>query len=409
MDQTDKMIFIALPCLDELETLPAFLECMRRQTFKNYKLIVCVNQPDEWWGKVDKMEICFRNKKTIDHLTGINDIPIEIIDRSTKGNGWKGKKNGVGWARKTLMDHIALDAEDEDIIISLDADTSFGTNYFQSIIENFYKNPNPVALSTPYYHQLTGNEEKDRAILHYEIYMRYYALNLWRIGNPYNFTAIGSAIALPVKIYKKIGGLTPHKSGEDFYFLQKLRKFGEILTWNEEKVYPAARYSDRVGFGTGPAMIKGSAGNWMSYPIYPYSLFDEVHNTYDTFSLLFDQDADTPMDEFNDQKFSEPNIWKPLRANFKTKEKFVRACTHKIDAFRILQFLKWRNNREKSTDEENLISWFSKFYKELADDFTFDLKELSFLKSSIEELDQIRNVLVIIEENYQRTGIESKI
>ncbi len=95
-------------------------------------------------------------------------------------------------------------------------------------------------------------------------------------GARISFTAIGSAMALPVKSYRAIGGMTPHKSGEDFYFLQKLRKFGKVLTWNKEKVYPEARYSDRVFFGTGPAMIKGRDGDWSSYPIYPFELFDEI-------------------------------------------------------------------------------------------------------------------------------------
>ncbi len=96
---------------------------------------------------------------------------------------------------------------------------------FNRLLNTFKHHPDAVALSVPYYHNLTGDEEKDRAILRYEIYMRYYAINLWRIGSPYNFTAVGSAMALPVWAYRAIGGITPHKSGEDFYFIQKLRKY----------------------------------------------------------------------------------------------------------------------------------------------------------------------------------------
>ncbi|MCD4698846.1 MAG: glycosyltransferase [Bacteroidales bacterium] len=405
MLQTDKKIFIAVPCMDELETLPVFIECVRNQSYKNYKLIVCVNQPDFWWNEDNKKRICYKNLQSIKYLQGITGIDIKIIDKSSKGFGWKDKKLGVGWARKTIMDHISKEAGTEDIIISLDADTVFSPGYFQSVVENLYEHNKAVALSVPYYHKLTGDKIKDRAILHYEIYMRYYAINLGRIENPYSFTAIGSAIALPVKAYKAIGGITPHKSGEDFYFLQKLRKYGEVLTWNKEKVYPAARYSDRVGFGTGPAMIKGRVGDWSSYPLYPFELFDEVKKTYDLFPSLFEKDVPTPMDEFNALKFNDQNIWQPLRENFKTRDKFVKACYHKIDAFRILQYLKWRNNGKKSNDEENLIFWLKYFYKDQVLNFSFDISKISFTESPVEDLDQIRNTLANIEKKFQKVNV----
>ena len=318
-------IYIALPAMNELENMEQFIHCCKNQTYQNFKLVICVNQPDDWWEKENMLSICNNNTLSIEFLKKIKDFPIEIIDRSSKGKGWTGKDFGVGWARKTVMDHINNEAADNDIIISLDADTRFNPDYFSSILENFQKHPEAAALSVPYYHELTGDEEKDRAILRYEIYMRYYAINLWRIFCPYSFTAIGSAMALPVKSYRAIGGMTPHKSGEDFYFLQKLRKYGPVLTWNKEKVYPEARYSDRVFFGTGPAMIKSRDGDWSSYPIYPFELFDEIKETYDLLPDLFLKDVFTPMDDFIEEKFANQNIWQPLRENFKTRDKVCKS------------------------------------------------------------------------------------
>jgi len=401
MDSSSK-VYIALPALNELDYLPLFIDCLKNQSFKRFKLFVCINQPEDWWGKVDKLEICLVNQKSIEYLHSIKDLEIEIIDRSSQGNGWKGKNYGVGWARKTIMDHIAGLARDVDIIISLDADTTFDPEYFNSVVENFKKHPKSVAISIPYYHPLTGEQERDRAILRYEIYMRYFAINLWHIGSPYSFTAIGSAVALPVKSYKAIGGITPHKSGEDFYFLQKLRKYGKIITWNDEKVYPAARYSERVGFGTGPAMIKGKDGDWSSYPIYPVDYFDEVKATYDMFPELFLRNVKTPMNDFILEKFGSQDIWQPLRENVKTKDKFVQACHHKIDGFRIFQYLKWRNDNNQLSDEENLIKFMERFYPENISSLSFDLKNFDFAKTSIQELDKLRNLLVRIEKEFQK-------
>jgi glycosyltransferase involved in cell wall biosynthesis len=395
-------IYIALPAMNELENMEHFIQCCKNQTYQNFQLVICVNQPDDWWEKENKLSICRNNTLSIEFLKKIKDFPIEIIDRSSKGKGWTGKDIGVGWARKTVMDHLNNEAADHDIIISLDADTRFNPGYFDSILENFQKHPEAVALSVPYYHELTGDEQKDRAILRYEIYMRYYAINLWRIGSPYSFTAIGSAMALPVKSYRAIGGMTPHKSGEDFYFLQKLRKYGPVLTWNKEKVYPEARYSDRVFFGTGPAMIKGRDGDWSSYPIYPFELFDEIKETYDLLPNLFLKDVSTPIDDFIEEKFANQNIWQPLRENFKTREQFVKACHHKIDGLRILQFLKWRNSNGIRSDEEDLARWFEKFHPQNLKQLNFDFSKFAFLANSIDELNSVRNVLAAIEEEYQK-------
>ena len=265
-DYRHSKIYIALPAMDELLYLPQFIECVKAQTFNNYELVVCVNQPKSWWFEADHLPVCENNQKSIDWLREQKDIVLTLIDKSSEKNGWNAKKLGVGWARKVTMDFICEKADDHDIIISLDADTTFSPDYFQSIIDNLNANSHKVAISIPYYHLLTEDKDTNKNMLRYEIYMRHYALNLWRIKNPYNFSALGSAIAVPVWVYKRVGGISPHKSGEDFYFLLKLRKFGLLQLWNKEKIYPAARYSDRVFFGTGPAMIKGASGDWSSLP-----------------------------------------------------------------------------------------------------------------------------------------------
>lgn len=401
VENNQTKIFVALPVLDEFENLPEFLTCFKGQTWPNKKLVVCVNQPDDWWGRADKKRVCENNQRSLEYLKSKVQFDIEVIDRSSRGQGWSAKKYGVGWARKVAMDRISEVANENDILISLDADTTFNPTYFESVFQTLINNPKAVALSVPYYHKLTSEDDKDRAILHYEIYMRYYAINLWRIGNPYAFTAVGSAIALPVKAYRAIGGITPHKSGEDFYFVQKLRKYGDVLTHNPEKVYPEARYSDRVGFGTGPAMIKGSKGNWESYPVYPYRFFDEIRETTDLFPTLFETDVPTKLDQFIKEKFKAENIWQALRTNFKTKQQFIRACHHKLDALRILQYLKWRNQHAESGDEENLVDFLKKFYPEKWRSLNIQSGQLSFENADIDTLDQIRNLLVELEEDYQ--------
>jgi hypothetical protein len=232
--------------------------------------------------------------------------------------------------------------------------------------------------------------------------MRNYAINLWRIKNPYHFTALGSAMALPVSSYKAIGGMTPKRSGEDFYFLQKLLKYGTLMTWNEEKVYPAARFSDRVFFGTGPAMIKGERGDWESYPVYHYSLFDAVQQTYESFERIFEKDIHTPLGDYLEMETGQKDIWSPLRKNSRTVGQFKKACQEKVDGLRILQFLKHGQEARGLGDVESLRALVKKFYPEYFDGFEFMHDDYTFEELSVEQLDIIRNTLAEIEEAYQR-------
>jgi len=394
-------IYIALPALNELENLPYFIHDLQQQSFKNYILYVCINQPDEWWNIPEKRNICENNQQSIQYLKGLKNINIEIIDFSSKGNAWKGKQFGVGWARKIVMDAINKVANTNDIVVSIDADTHFNANYLKSIVHSLQFHQEAMAISLPYYHPLTDNEAANRAILRYEIYMRYYAINLWRIASPFSFTALGSAIAFPVWAYRKIGGISPMKSGEDFYFLQKFCKTAKILNWNPEKVYPAARFSDRVFFGTGPAMIKGNNGDWSSYPIYHYSLFDKIKKTYKLFPDLYYIDINLPIADFLNEQFRNDKWWLLLRKNFRTQAHFVNACYEKLDGLRTLQYLKASQAFIQKRDEICLFEFFEEFYPNAIIQLQLN-KAFEFNKLSADQLNNIRNYLMEIEENYQK-------
>ncbi len=396
-------VHVAIPAMNELESLPRTLDCIVKQDYQNYEVWICVNQPESYWNDTKKQAICDNNAKTLNLLDKSGLRNLHVIDHSSKACGWVGKMHGVGMARKVLMDTISKNANDSDIILSLDADTSFESGYFGSVGNVFENHPKTVALSNPYYHPLSGDEPLDRAMLRYEIFMRHYAINLWRIQSPYSFTALGSAIAVPVYSYRRIGGMTPKKSGEDFYFLQKLRKLGPIANYNTHKVYPATRYSDRVFFGTGPALIKGSQGDWHSYPIYDYKLFDQVAETYKAFPVLYDQQAETRLVNHLNQQFGEADIIEPLRRNFRTREQFVKACHHKIDGLRILQYLKYEQSKTVYNNEQNLKDFLERFHPEVFRNLEKTLSIIDFATTPIPRINEIRDALAELEMTCQKT------
>lgn len=356
-------LHIAIPVMDELEYLPQTLQSIEASVFSGksssrrpYMVYVCVNQPDDWWDDTaEHRRICESNAALLRVLGECcPDHPVVVIDRSSKGCGWTGKNFGVGWARKVLFDHILSVAAPDDLIVSMDADTQFGPDYLQSLLDTFAAHPEWVALSAPYYHRITGDEGTDRAILHYEIYMRNYAINMLRIGSPYSFTAIGSAIVVRAEALRKIGGITPVKSGEDFYLVQKLTKMGTVGSWNAESVYPAARFSDRVFFGTGPAMSKAASGDLSSYPIYHHSFFAKVAATYSLTEELYHHDLHSEFLDFLQQQFNQSDLWSTIRNNVKDSNQFRRAFHEKADGLRILQFLKQKQKAEPIPDIQSL-------------------------------------------------------
>ena len=361
--------------MDEANNLVHLLFCLRHQTFKNFSLYICVNQPEEWHSSSDDYHqaVVDANAETMRRLSEINDLDIAVIDRSSPGSGWSGKKKGVGWARKVLFEAIVPKHNPQEIIVSLDADTHFEPDYFEKIVSVFEKDPDAAALSAIYYHpvqtqgfpQLEAFNRKSktefstfnsRSLLRYECYMRHYLINLLAIGSPYAFSALGSAMAFTAEAYRRSGGITPLQGGEDFYLMQRFAKTGKVIVgrtnfqqiplsehgpvFNFPIVFPQSRESRRVPFGTGPAVSMPLEEQVRKYPFYSKEAFLQVKETYDLFPTLFEHDVEAPMSGFLRQQLATDNPWQPLRRNFKSRELFVRACKERIDGLRILQFLR---------------------------------------------------------------------
>ncbi len=402
-------IFVAIPAMDELQELPLTLQDLSVQDVRlPVEVYVCVNQPDHFWQLPEKHDICSQNQTLLSLLNDYRGLSLHILDYTSPGKGWKGKDFGVGWARKVLFDTILKSAQSDDILISLDADTRIRPGYLQSIADNFAQHPDIPAIAVPYYHPLTGDEVCDRAILRYEFYMRNYAINLLRIGSPYGFTAIGSAMAMRAGALRKIGGITPLKSGEDFYLMQKFRKMAAIGLCNEECVYPAARYSSRVDFGTGPAMLKGSRGDWSSYPIFHHSLFEPIDETYRILNQLFTNDLQNPfLDFLQTNAKTETSLWTSIRQNVKDLPHFIQAFHEKADGLRILQFLRNQKRQNDTLSDETAL--FLNVSNWLPDEIpTWWTSSVLFKDLSVNQLDHIRTILFQYESQLRKKVGNSK-
>ncbi|KAF5037887.1 Glycosyl transferase family group 2 [anaerobic digester metagenome] len=348
-------LFVTIPAINEKEFIPGVLADLAKQEYSDFTLLVCVNQPDAWWNDESKLDVCNNNEATLSYVKSfceLHNIHLILQDKCTRGNGWNERQGGVGWARKTLMDAVDAMAEDDDVIVSLDADTRVEANYLAEIAKQFSVFRKASAMALPYFHRLQGDDDHKKSMLRYEIYLRCYALNLLRINHPFAYTPIGSAMAARVSAYRKIRGLTATSSGEDFYFMMKLRKTGIIIPFCDTRVYPSSRKSHRVIFGTGPTVALGAPRQVERYPVYHPSLFNQIEDSCRAFGEIFitgNQNAvERALKVFPDLEHEK------LLKNHPQLIRFIHACYMKADAFAIYKFV--RSNQPADVNDVESVS-----------------------------------------------------
>jgi len=170
------------------------------------------------------------------------------------------RQAGVGLARKIGMDEavgrIARTGLCDGVIASLDADCQVAGNYLHRLWHEFLEHDNCPGMSIYFEHPIPENDDDPiyAALLNYELHLRYYVAGQRYAGFPYAFHTIGSAMACRGSVYAAQGGMNRRQGGEDFYFIQKLIALGGYRVLNTTTVYPKVRLSERVPFGTGPAL-----------------------------------------------------------------------------------------------------------------------------------------------------------
>ena len=162
-------------------------------------------------------------------------------------------REGVGLARKTGCDlalawhvkgHIA-----SPWINNTDADAQLPADYFSRL-----QGQHHAAICWPYCHGEGDTPEQTLACQRYELRLHHYVLGLAWAGSPYAFHTLGSCISVHAEHYAKVGGFPRRNGAEDFYLLNKLAKTGSIFSAPGNGLQLQARPSDRVPFGTGPAV-----------------------------------------------------------------------------------------------------------------------------------------------------------
>ena len=253
------------------------------------------------------------------------------------------KHAGVGLARKILGDMAFADFKSKNvngIIVYLDADCTVKTNYFKAI-HTFFKEENYEAAAIHFEHKIE-DEIGDQAIIEYELHLRYYILMHRYLGLPFALHTVGSSMACLSASYTAKGGMNKRKAGEDFYFLQKFIKDGVCGKIINTTVFPSARKSERVPFGTGRAMLKyeEEGYQWQTYNPEAFLLlkpFIEGVNDFYVKEINF-KTFDEGLVRFLKTIDARRNI-ESIKLNVASKEAFEKRFFQFFDAFQLMKYL----------------------------------------------------------------------
>jgi len=201
-------------------------------------------------------------------------LRLAWLDAASPGRELPLDHGGVGMARKLGFDAALarLQPGPESFIAGLDADTLVRPDYLPALRAHF-ATAAAEAATVPYCHQPGATPQQAAAIERYELYLRHYLLGLQLAGSPYAYDSIGSALAFRPAVYARAGGMNRRRAGEDFYLLQQLAKTGGVVQLRGTVVYPSARASHRVPFGTGEKIARLQDGEAQAVRFFPAECF----------------------------------------------------------------------------------------------------------------------------------------
>ena len=347
---------VVIPALAEKDSLFQTLESLAGNPARELRrtLMICVvNNRAAPFASADEIE---DNRRTIENLDAwvrgkaAPELMLGYIDAASPGRELP-KKGGVGMARKIGLDWalavVARGPSPHRLLFSLDADTLVEPNYLEAVRAHFEAN-NAWGAVTAYAHRLEGPPEQIAAIVCYELVLRYHVLGLSYAGSPYAFPSIGSTMVCRAEAYAAVSGMNQRQAGEDFYFLQQLAKTGGVDQIAATTVYPSARPSPRVPFGTGQRVRRFLDGGQDEYLVYDPCVYRILRDWLDTVRAHCGEAVDdlssralgisAQLGAFLDENRFR-HVWPRLRENARDDRQLLEQFHRWFDGFRTLKLI----------------------------------------------------------------------
>jgi hypothetical protein len=242
---------------------------------------------------------------------------------------------------------------DDFIFFSLDADTTVSPEYLETAGYELGKSGCTGGVIS-FKHQKADSPESQAAIDEYEAFLNYYVKGLRWAGSPYAFHTVGSCLCFTASGYVRANGFAARRqAGEDFYFCMELAKTGAICEINKTMVFPSARISRRVPFGTGRRMAEAALNVREPLLVYDFRVFVCLRELLTAVSTHADAEADricADLTNHSTREFLETRgfsgIWGRFQRQYKTRDAMLAAFHRWFDGFVTLKYIHWLTEKE---------------------------------------------------------------
>lgn len=380
----DLSIAVILPCINEpdvITSLKSLYECTP-PVAGSVEVIVLINASEA--ASEDIITQNIKTKTDVDAWIAVNKRDW-IHTQCAMVHGLARKHAGAGWARKLAMDEavrrFSEAANPLGVIASFDADAICSTNYFTEIERTFADEA--VSGCSIHFEHRTEHAEYPAghllAIAHYELHLRYLTQAMKWAGAPYAFHTVGSSMAVRVRDYIKIGGMNRRQAGEDFYFLHKIIPRGRFCNLTKATVYPSARQSDRVPFGTGAAMRAAAQISDPDFKTYQFQSFEALRVLFANIDALYNnEDTESVCRDILSFEMCECLINNEIaqsvahiKDNCASLQSFRTRFIEWFSAFRLIKYLNWLHSEK--LERKNISVESKKLLTALGEDAPEDI------------------------------------
>lgn len=336
---------VCIPAMNEGDALPGLLERVADE--KDVLLILVLNTPSN--AGAELLEATRFQAQELKNQYRLLQSPAEhaaLLELNQHGSHLLlieayglPQKEGVGLARKIACD-IACQLIQEKKVLSpwihnTDADVSLPVDYF-----SVNPDKNLAAALYPFRHEPNPDPHMQLCLSLYEFSLHYYVAALDWAGSPYAYHSIGSTLLISHRHYALARGFPKRAGGEDFYLLNKLAKTGPVRNLQAPVLHLSGRNSDRVPFGTGPAITRISK---LEDPLEDYQYYHPRCFLYLRLWL-----------------HAIPQIWEKQSLSSLASHQYLLDALRSIGMEDALQHAR-QQSRSRKTFERHIHNWFDAF------------------------------------------------
>ena len=180
-----------------------------------------------------------------------------------------------------------------------------------------------------------------------------------------------NSMAVRADAYARQGGMNRRQAGEDFYFMQKLVDGEQVENITEATVFPAARLSHRVPFGTGKA-LNDAMERTMGVGFYSPRTFADLKGFFDQLPICFEScpkpfldRLSEPLQEFMHVQDADSQL-QEVRTNVATLAAFERRAKRWLNGFRAMKYARHAAEQHYPYEEPDaavatLNAWMRQF------------------------------------------------